>query len=332
VAFTAGFRSVRQYHDTVRRSYGRTPSEIRARRRRDDAGGGGLALRLAYRPPLAAAGLMRFLEARAVPGLEEASPGVFRRSLRTRSGGAAVLSLSPHPTAPHVTLEVAVDEPTELGPVVQAARRLFDLDADPAAIDGALAADPALRASVAAAPGLRLPGAADPFELAVRIVIGQQVSVAGARTLTARVVAALGEALDPPAGTVTNLFPDAAVLADAPLEGIGLTRSRAGTVRRLAEAVAVGKIDLSGGSDLDDTLAALGEVPGVGPWTRSLVAMRVLRDPDAFPESDLGVRRGAEALGLPSTPAAILARAEAWRPWRGYAVMHLWRAASGPPS
>jgi AraC family transcriptional regulator of adaptative response / DNA-3-methyladenine glycosylase II len=331
VAYAAGFRSVRQYHDTVRRLYGRTPGEIRARRRRDDAGGG-LTLRLSYRPPLAAAGLMRFLEARAVPGLEEADAGTFRRTLRTRSGRAAVLSLTPHPTELHVSLEVAVDEPTELGPVVQAARRLFDLDADPATIDGALAADPALRPSVAAAPGLRLPGAADPFEWAIRIVIGQQVSVAGARTLTARLVAALGEPLEQPVGTVTHLFPAPGTLAGASLEGIGLTRSRAETVRRLAESVAVGKIDLSGGADLDDTLAALAEVPGVGPWTRSLIALRLLRDPDAFPETDLGVRRGAEALGLPASPAAILARAEAWRPWRGYAVMHLWRAAAGPPT
>jgi AraC family transcriptional regulator of adaptative response / DNA-3-methyladenine glycosylase II len=275
---------------------------------------------------------MKFLEARAVPGLEEADGGTFRRSLPTRSGRAAVVSLTPHPTEAHVSLEVAVDEPTELGPVVQSVRRLFDLDADPATIDAALGADPALRRSVAAAPGMRLPGSADPFEMAIRMVIGQQVSVAGARTFTARLVAALGEPLDQPVGTVARRFPPAAVLADASLEGVGLTRSRAETVRRMAEAVAVGKIDLSGGSDLDDTLAALSEVPGVGPWTRSLVAMRVLRDPDAFPEDDLGVRRGAEALGLPATPSAILARAEVWRPWRAYAVMHLWRAAAGPPA
>ncbi len=332
VAFAAGFRSVRQYHDAVRRLYGRTPGEIRSRRRRDDAGAGGLALRLAYRPPLAAAELMRFLGARAVPGLEEFVAGTFRRSLRTRASRAAVLSMTPHPTVPHVVLEVTVDEPTELGPVVQAARRLFDLDADPAAIDGALAADPVLRAAVATVPGLRLPGAAEPFEMAVRIVIGQQVSVAGARTLTARLVAEFGEPLEHPVGTVTHLFPAARVLAEVSLEGIGLTRSRAETVRRLAEAVAVGKVDLSGGAALDDALAALGEVPGVGPWTRSLVAMRVLRDPDAFPEADLGVRRGAEALGLPPTPTGVRARAEAWRPWRGYAVMHLWRAAAGRPT
>ncbi|HXJ67209.1 MAG TPA: AlkA N-terminal domain-containing protein [Actinomycetota bacterium] len=332
VAFAAGFRSVRQYHDTVRRLYGRPPGEVRRRRRRDDPGEGGPTLRLAARAPFPADPLLAFLGVRAVPGLEELNGRTFRRSLRTRGGGAVVLSLTPAASSASVALHAAVDEPTELGPVVQAARRLFDLDADPAAIDGVLSRDPALRASVRAVPGLRLPGAADPFETAVRIVLGQQVSVAGARTFCARLVARYGDALEHPAGGITHRFPSPAALAEASLDGVGLTGARVETVRRLAEAVAVGKLDLSGGGDLDETLGVLGELPGVGPWTRDLVAMRVLRHPDAFPVGDLGVRHGAEALGLPATPSKLLARAESWRPWRGYAVMHLWRASASGPS
>ena len=233
--------------------------------------------------------------------------------------------------------DLAVDEPTELDSVVRGARRLFDLDADPAAIDGVLAADDTLRPSVRAIPGLRLPGAVDPFEMAVRIVLGQQVSVAGARTFCARLVARYGDALDRAVGGLTHAFPAPAVLADARLDGVGLTGARVETIRRLAEAVAVGTLDLSGSGNPDETLGALGELPGVGPWTVELVAMRVLHQSDAFPVGDLGVRRGAEALGLPSEAAALRARAEAWRPWRGYAVMHLWRTAAGagpprPPS
>jgi len=291
---------------------------------------GALTLGLAARPPFAADALLRFLGARAVPGLEEVDGRTFRRSLRTRTGRVVVMSLTARASEPVVALGVAVDEPTELASVVQAARRLFDLDADPASIDGVLARDPALGRSVRSTPGLRLPGAAEPFEQAVRTVLGQQVSVAGARTFSARLIAEFGDALDHPAGSVTHVFPEAPTLAEARLDRIGLTRARAETVRRLAEAVAVGKLDLSGDGDLDDTLAALDEIPGIGPWTLELVAMRVLRHPDAFPEGDLGVRRGAEALGLPATPAAVRARSESWRPWRGYAVMHLWRAASGP--
>lgn len=334
IAFAAGFRSVRAYHETVRRLYGRTPTEVRRRRRGDDVRAGddgGLTLRLSFRPPFATTALMGFLATRAVPGMESVDGGTYRRSLRVAGpdGGSrgVVVAVTPHPSEPHVRLEVVVDEPPQLGPVVQAVRRLFDLDADAAAIDEALAGDPALARMVAVEPGVRLPGGAEPFETAVRIVLGQQVSVAGARTFCARLVASFGEPLDRSVGTVSHAFPEPAALAKAPLETIGLTGARAETVRRLAGAVAIGRIDLSGAGDLGETDGRLGEIPGVGPWTRSLIAMRVLRDPDAFPATDLGVLRGAEALGVPARPADLLERAEAWRPWRGYAVMRLWRAA-----
>src|SRR4051812_27554605 len=250
VAFAAGFRSVRSYHETVRRLYGRTPTEVRRRRRGDDPGDGALTLRLGFRPPFSSEAAMQFLAARAVPGMEEAAAGCYRRSLRARDGRGIVVVVgvppAPKARAAHLALEVVVDEPPEIGRLVQAVRRLFDLDADMAAIDDALAADPALAPSVRGTPGVRLPGAADPFETAVRIVLGQQVSVAGARTFCARIVAAFGEPLERPLGAVTHLFPEPESLEEAPLERVGLTRARAETVRRLGGAVASGRVDLSG--------------------------------------------------------------------------------------
>ncbi len=285
-----------------------------------------MALRLAYRPPFASGPLLSFLAERAIPGVEVMDGSTFRRSVRIEGGRATVIGLTPHPTEHHVTLEVAGVVVPELGGVVQAARRLLDLDAVPSAIDEVLAADPALRPFIQRTPGIRRPGAVDGFELAVRAVLGQQVSVKSARTLAGRIATRLGEPLRPAAGTVTHVFPSAERLVEASFEGIGLPAGRADTLRRLAELVAVGKLDLSGAADQEDTLRALGDIWGIGPWTAAYVAMRALRDPDAFPADDLGVRRGFEALGLPATPSQIREHAVRWRPWRAYAVMHLWNA------
>ncbi|MGZ5354663.1 MAG: DNA-3-methyladenine glycosylase family protein, partial [Actinomycetota bacterium] len=207
-----------------------------------------------------------------------------------------------------------------------ALRRLLDLDADPETIDGTLSADPALRPLVRRTPGVRVPGAVDGLELAVRAVLGQQVTVRAARTLAGRLVERLGAPLDRPVGAVTHAFPSADRLAEAPEAGLGMPDGRARTIHRLAELVALGGLDLSGAADRDETLRRLADVPGVGPWTCAYVAMRALGDPDAFPAGDLGLRRGLERLGFEATPAAILARGERWRPWRAYAVMRLWLA------
>jgi AraC family transcriptional regulator, regulatory protein of adaptative response / DNA-3-methyladenine glycosylase II len=330
-AFAAGFASLRAYNAEVLRSYGRPPVEIRRAPRRADErppGGPGLRLRLAYRPPFAGAALLAFLAHRAVPGVEAVEGGTFRRSLRTADGRPVVIGLTPAPGSNHVVLEVAVQEVPELAGVVQAARRLLDLDADPAAIDRVLGADPALLPSVRRTPGVRLPGSVDPFELAVRAVLGQSVSVPAARTLAGRLVLRHGTPLERPTGAVTHLFPGPERLAEAALDDVGLTAARAGALRRLAELVALGKLDLSGAGDPAEAIRMLDDVPGIGPWTCAYVAMRGLRDPDAFPAADLGVRRGFEALGLPASPAAVRDRAERWRPWRAYAVLHLWNAAA----
>lgn len=298
--------------------------------RTDLAGIGDLTLRLSYRPPFATAPLLGFLGGRAIPGVEEIVGATLRRSIRTSDGSAAVIALTPHPTEHHVVLDVSVDEVPELGGIVRAARRLFDLDADPSAIDVTLSGDPILKPLVGQAPGIRLPGTIDPFELVVRAVLGQQVSVRAATTLAGRIAAGFGTALPRPAGRITHLFPTAAHLAEASLDGVGLTGARAETIRRVAELVALGKIDLTGTADVDEALRTLGDVPGIGAWTSAYVAMRALRDPDAFPATDLGVRRRAAAVGLPVDRSELLRRAERWRPWRGYAAMHLWNADKGP--
>ena len=282
--------------------------------------------RLRYRPPLAMAPLTRFLGDRAIPGVESFDGISFRRSIRTEDGVPAVLVLTPARADDHVALRIRAGEASRLNDATEAARRLLDLDADPAAIDGVLASDPALRPLVRATPGIRRPGAVDGFEMAVRAVLGQQVSVRAARTFAGRIATTAGTRLGEPVGDVTHLFPTPDQMIEADLRSVGLTGARAATVRRLSELVATGRLDLSGTADMRETVDALLAVPGIGRWTASYVAMRALRDGDAFPVEDLGVRLGFEALGLPATPAAIRDRAERWRPWRAYAVMHLWHA------
>jgi AraC family transcriptional regulator of adaptative response / DNA-3-methyladenine glycosylase II len=272
---------------------------------------------------------MRFLSDRAIPGVETFDGVTFRRSIRTRDGGAVVIGLTPHPTRSHVTFEAEIDDPTELADAVRASRRLLDLDADLVSIDAVLSTDPALGPLVRATPGLRLPGAIDGFEVAVRAILGQQISVRAARTLAGRIVIRAGTALvehDHTVEGVTHLFPTPEQLVAAPLEELGLTRRRVETIRRLAELVASGELVLAEHADREAVRDALLAVPGIGPWTGAYVSMRALRDPDAFPASDLGVREGFHALGLPTTATAIAHHAERWRPWRGYAVMHLWNS------
>lgn len=285
-------------------------------------------LRLPVRAPFAWDVLLSFLGARALPGVEELRDRTYRRSVRTVDGRPAVIQLSPDEACDHVTMELSVDPASDPAAFVHDARRAFDLDADPLAIDAALARDPQLAPLVARLPGMRVAGTFDGFELVVRAIFGQQVSVAGARTSLRRLVERYGSPLDPPSGGITHLFPTAEQVAELPPEAFGMPRNRAMTIRRVAELVASDQLDLSASTPIDETLHILGEVRGIGPWTVAYVAMRALRDHDAFMSGDLGVRKGFEALGLPSTSKELLARAERWRPWRAYAVMHLWHAHS----
>ena len=327
VAFAAGFGSVRQFNDVVHAVFATSPTVLRERAGRGVASGGDtLRLRLAHRQPAAMWPVFDHLAARAVPGLEDmVTPERYRRSLRLPHGSGIVeLVVAPR----HVDASLQVADLRDVGAAVQRCRRLLDLDADPMAVDERLAADPVLARLVTAVPGLRVPRSVDPFEAAVRIVLGQQVSVACARRFTQRLVAGFGDRLERPWGGVTTRFPDAETLAAADLDAIGLTSRRAATIRALATAVASGELDLDVGADRLDTLDALGRLPGVGPWTVQQIALRALGDPDAFPATDLVLRRAAGQLGLPTGRADLTAHAAAWRPWRAVAAQHLWLQAA----
>jgi AraC family transcriptional regulator, regulatory protein of adaptative response / DNA-3-methyladenine glycosylase II len=323
VAFAAGFQSVRQFNATIQEIFAVTPTELRERARRHEQpqDGGGLALRLPYRSPLDAPGLISFLGLRAVPGVEQVLDGAYRRSMRLPHGGGTV---ELRPVERYVHARYRLDDPRDLGAAMQRSRALLDLDSDPLAVLETLAVDPLLGALVRAAPGRRVPGHVDAHELAVRAVLGQQVTVAGASTLAGRLVAAHGERLSRPLGTVTHLFPSAAALAHVVVERLGMPRARGRALRALATALAGGDLVLDAGAAREQARRRLLALPGIGPWTCEYIAMRALRDPDAFLPADVGIRRALERLGHDGCPAAAQATAERWRPYRAYAVQHLW--------
>jgi AraC family transcriptional regulator of adaptative response / DNA-3-methyladenine glycosylase II len=278
---------------------------------------------LAYRQPATLAHVIEHLAVRAVPGLEEVTDdGAYRRVLSLPHGTAVVALL---PRTDHVQATLRLADLRDLSAAVQRCRRLLDLDADPVAVDERLRADRVLAPLVAATPGLRVPRSVDPFEAAVRTVVGQQVSLAGVRHAATALVARYGQPLEHPQGGVMTSFPRAAILADADLTAIGLTRQRAATVRGLATAVADGNLHLDVGVDRVEARHTLGRCFGIGPWSVEEIALRGLGDPDAFPSSDLVLLRMAKALGLPATAGTLRDHAAAWRPWRASAAQHLWR-------
>ena len=324
IAFAAGFGSVRQFNDTLREVFAATPSELRqARRNGERRESGQLTLRLAVRAPFDGAGVVAWLGARAVAGVEVVEDGAYRRALAL-PGGLGVVSLAP--ADDHVVATFRLATIADLATAVYRCRRLLDLDADPEAVAAGLSEDPALGAIVSRSPGRRVPGSVDGAESAIRAVVGQQISVAGARTIAGRLAAAFGEVLDEPHDGLGHAFPSAEELATADLAGLGLTGSRQRTVRELARRLASGAIALDPGADRDEARRQLLAVPGIGPWTASYVALRALGDPDVFPAEDLGLFRAAARLGLPTSPRDLATRADRWRPWRSYAAHHLWAA------
>jgi AraC family transcriptional regulator of adaptative response / DNA-3-methyladenine glycosylase II len=321
IAFAAGFGSVRQFNDTILEVYALPPSALRAQRRVTATGAGTISLRLAYRAPLHLPSLLGFLALRALPGMEEVSDRSYRRGLSLPHGGAMV-ELRPGDRWVSATLRLS--DVRDLAPAVARCRRLFDLDADPAAVDATLGADPAFAGTIRDEPGVRVPRSVDGFEMAVRAIVGQQVSVASARSTLSRMIRAAGAATDE--HTLVG-FPSAEVVAVLPDTAFGMPAARRETVRALARAVAAGEVDLEPGADREHSAALLQELPGVGAWTAGYIAMRAIGDPDVFLPTDVAVLRGARALGLPDSPAALAEHAERWRPWRSYAVIRLWRAA-----
>jgi AraC family transcriptional regulator, regulatory protein of adaptative response / DNA-3-methyladenine glycosylase II len=321
VAFAAGFASVRQFNETVRAVFAVTPTELRrSRRGPDEQVAGAIVLRLPYRAPIDLDALLRFLGARAVPGVEDWSGGVYTRSMRLPHGpGIAALSAA----GGHVRCELRLTDLRDLAAAVQRSRRLLDLDADPVAVQAAFGADPLLGPLVAKAPGLRVPGHVDGAEMAVRAVLGQQVSVPAAGKLAGKLTAAYGEALAAPHGPITRLFPTPAALREAQ---VGMPVSRIRALRAVAAALDDGTVQLHPGVDRAVTERALLALPGVGPWTASYLALRALRDPDVFLPTDVGVRHALTRAGLPADPASAAALAERWRPLRSYALLQLWHS------
>jgi AraC family transcriptional regulator, regulatory protein of adaptative response / DNA-3-methyladenine glycosylase II len=326
VAFAAGFTSVRQFNDTIREVFAVTPRELRhVRGQHDETVRGEIPLRLPFRTPFDASGMLQFLGTRAVAGVETFDGETYRRTLRLPHGAGGV-ALSDG--GDHVKCVLTLENVRDLGSAVQRCRSLLDLDADPVAVAGVLGADPLIGALVRRTPGRRVPGSVDGAELAFRAVLGQQVSVAGARTLAGRLVARCGELLPETLaagdGEPTHLFPGPHAVAAATLDGLGIPSARRETLRTLARAIAGGGILLDAGSEREDVERRLLEVRGIGPWTASYVAMRALRDPDAFLPSDLGVRKAISRVGHAGDRQSVAAVAERWRPWRAYATQHLW--------
>ncbi|MEQ1872571.1 MAG: DNA-3-methyladenine glycosylase 2 family protein [Ilumatobacteraceae bacterium] len=325
VAFAAGFQSVRQFNDTVREVYAASPTDLRLAKAPKASAAqpttGPLTVRLACREPFDGDALFSFLGTRAVPGVESIEGGTYRRSLRLARGNGVISVTIVGAT---VSCAMTLDDVADAQAAVQRTRRLLDLDCDPAMIREHLSADPLLAPLLEKRPGLRAPGHPDGTELLVRAVLGQQVSVAGARTLAARIVAAHGEPLAEPVGSITHAFPSAATIAGLSPEDFAMPRARGAALIEACAKVADGSIVLDAGSDRAEATAALQNLRGIGPWTAGYVAMRALGDPDVFLPSDVGVRHALEALGVEASPAAAAQRAEAWRPWRTYALHHLW--------
>ncbi|MFF4694591.1 AlkA N-terminal domain-containing protein [Streptomyces chattanoogensis] len=343
IAFASGFASVRQFNDTVREIYALTPTQLRAARPgrttrfgpvAQPAGAGGIPLRLAFRGPYAAAEVFDYLQRRALTGIEEilGEPGTrtYRRTLRL-PGGSGIAEVDERPGGGAdgtgggwLECRLHLSELRDLTTATQRIRRLLDLDADPYAVADHLSQDPLLAALVAQRRGLRSPGTCDAHELAVRAVLGQQVSVPAGRKLGNAAVAAYGEPLAEPSGGLTRLFPATEDLAAASLEELGMPDSRRTTLRTLAAALADGTVPLDAGADRDQAEKELLNLRGIGPWTAGYIRMRALGDPDVLLEGDVAVLAGMRNSG------ASMADSDAWRPWRSYAMHHFWNAKARP--
>jgi AraC family transcriptional regulator of adaptative response / DNA-3-methyladenine glycosylase II len=334
VAFAAGFSSIRQFNDTIRPVFESTPTVLRKRAavrfgslKSGAASPGTVCLRLPVRTPFAYEGAFGHLAAGAVPGCEEIRDGAYRRSLRLPSGGG-VVTLTP--AVDHVRCLLVLDDFRDLATAIARCRRLLDLDADPEAVVDALSRDSDLCPVVAKAPGQRIPRTIDETELAVRAVLGQQVSTKAARTHASRLVTAYGRPINDPAGALTHTFPSVEELAEIDPVHLAVPKARQRTLSALLAGLADGTVVLDSGSDWNSARKQLLALPGIGPWTAEVIAMRGLGDPDAFPASDLGLRMAAKQLGLPTDERTLLEHSSRWRPWRSYAVQHLWTTLEHP--
>jgi AraC family transcriptional regulator, regulatory protein of adaptative response / DNA-3-methyladenine glycosylase II len=328
VAFAAGFSSIRQFNDTVQAVFASSPSQLRARvagsSREESGAATDLVLRLPFRQPMCPDNLFGHLAATAVQGVEEVCGSTYRRTLDL-AHGPGIVELTPTPE--HIVCRAILPDLRDLTAAIARCRWLLDLDADPVAIDRHLGSDPSLRPIIRKSPGRRVPRCVDADEMAVRVVLGQQVSTAAARTHASRLVRDHGRALPTRRGGLTHLFPSSETLVRA---DVGLPGTRRRALIALVTALADRQLAIGPGCDRTQATAGLCDLPGIGPWTTQMIAMRALGDPDAFPASDLGVLRGAEALGIAATPTALGRYSTAWQPWRAYAVQYLWSATDHP--
>jgi AraC family transcriptional regulator of adaptative response / DNA-3-methyladenine glycosylase II len=329
VAFAAGFTSLRQFNVSVRDASGCSPREMRSGRNlRSSAGPGSVQLRLPYRAPHDIAALLRFLGARAIPGVEQTRIDSYIRSLRLPHGPGVMRIEAGAGT---VQAHFALQDMRDLAVAVSDCRHLLDLESDPQPILDRLGNDPLIGGLVNASPGRRVPGTVEPNELAVRAVLGQQVTLRAAVKLGACLVSGYGDPLDQPDGRVSRLFPSVERLAEADLNELSMPRARKQALRKLAESLATHPFDartLQARDGLDSRLLAL---PGIGPWTAGYIAMRALRDPDAFLANDAGVRRAMNLLDSRGTPQQLERVADRWKPYRAYAVQHLWALDADEP-
>jgi AraC family transcriptional regulator of adaptative response / DNA-3-methyladenine glycosylase II len=334
VALAAGFGSIRRFNETFQQLYDRPPAQLRRLGGPDETASHGEAVRLSlpYKAPYDWDAIIRFLAYRAIPGVERVTASRYERSLAI---GEAVGAIRVEHDAAKSRLNVTVRFPkiSALPAIIARVRRVFDLAADPVAIGEHLGKDPALAPFVAARPGLRVPGAWDGFELAIRAILGQQITVVAARGLAAKLVAAYGDPLPPELASegLTHVFPTPQRLLGADFAALGMPRSRGAALTAMTEAAAADPLLFGPRRGLEEAIAALKALPGIGEWTAQYIAMRELREPDAFPAADIGLMRAlADASGRRPAPAELLARAEAWRPWRAYAALHLWSSEGQP--
>ncbi|MBD3881982.1 DNA-3-methyladenine glycosylase 2 family protein [Phormidium tenue FACHB-886] len=326
IAIAAGFASIRRFNDAVRQTYGRSPSELRRHTAPIPETNLTITLKLSFSPPYDWAAMMRFLMPRATPGLEAAGLDSYRRAIAI-DGDQGVVEVRPVVGKNHLIANICFPKLAHLGQIVERLRRMFDLGANATEIAAHFQTDPVLREIVQRQPGLRIPGAWEPFELAVRAILGQQVSVSAATTLAGRLVSAYGEPLTvgtAKASLLQAVFPRPEQLADADLSVLGIPRGRAKAIVALAAVVAENPQFFTQFHSLEETIQTLCRLPGIGEWTAHYIALRALREPDAFPTSDLGLLRAMAALGYTVTKAELADYADAWRPWRAYAAMHLW--------
>lgn len=327
IAFASGFGSIRRFNAAFKKIYGKTPSAFRHPIKSNRIGGKALfrcKLTLSYRPPFDWQGMLGFFQSRAIPGVESVENGVYHRTIRINET-TGMISVAHADKDNALLLTTALSDSRDLMPLVERVRRMFDLDANMMAIHKVFAADPVLKEVVRKQPGLRLPGAWDPFEVAVRAVVGQQISVKGARTVIGRIAAKAGprfESADQPG--LTHFFPTARELNTSELGRIGIPAKRVETIKVLSRAVACGEISLLVKGSLENFIKQLTRIPGIGDWTAQYIAMRALDEPDAFPAADLGIIKALQQGDKRPTPKQILERSEEWRPWRAYAAIYLW--------